>query len=107
MASDAKTNVIGSYVSEILLGQSQLSLAFLIFLLFRAKETQYFPHHNIHFVPTQGHLEVVIQNTTFTLRRRTVDCSDGCPYSLKIVRDREHCSHIRLSNTLFQHQFAE
>ncbi|GFY68664.1 CENP-C_C domain-containing protein [Trichonephila inaurata madagascariensis] len=70
---------------------------------FSIKETQYSPHHNIHFVLMKGHLEVVIQNTTFTFKAKdSWIVPMGVPYSLK------NCSRSKtnkFSFTAFKHHF--
>ncbi|GFS43636.1 CENP-C_C domain-containing protein, partial [Trichonephila inaurata madagascariensis] len=85
------------------------SFGFLDISPFSAKETQYSPHHNIHFVLMQGHLEVVIQNTTFTFTAKdSWIVPMGVPYSLKnCSRSRALLSYTAFKTPFFQHQFAE
>ncbi|GFS32723.1 CENP-C_C domain-containing protein, partial [Trichonephila inaurata madagascariensis] len=86
-----------------------ISFGFLDISPFSAKETQYSPHHNIHFVLMQGHLEVVIQNTTFTFTAKdSWIVPMGVPYSLKnCSRSRALLSYTAFKTPFFQHQFAE
>ncbi|GFS64026.1 hypothetical protein TNIN_304111 [Trichonephila inaurata madagascariensis] len=46
------------------------SFGFLDISPFSIKEARYSPHHNLHFVLMKGHLEVVIQNTTFPFKAK-------------------------------------
>ncbi|GFS38497.1 hypothetical protein TNIN_190071 [Trichonephila inaurata madagascariensis] len=66
------------------------SLGFLKISPFSIKELQYSPLDNLHFVLMKGHLEVVIQNTTFILTAGDTWMPWVPLIRSKIVRDREH-----------------
>ncbi|GFY46553.1 CENP-C_C domain-containing protein [Trichonephila inaurata madagascariensis] len=76
---------------------------------FAIKETQYSPLENLHFVLMKGHLEVVIQNTTFTFKAGDSWMVPlGAPYSIKnCSRLRALLSFTAFKSPFYQHQFAE
>ncbi|GFV04525.1 CENP-C_C domain-containing protein [Trichonephila clavipes] len=85
------------------------SFGFLKFSPFGIKEMQYAPLHNLHFVLMKGHLEVVIQNTTFSFTAGDSWMVPlGVPYSIKnCSRARALLSFTVFKSPFYQHQFAE
>ncbi|GFU41037.1 CENP-C_C domain-containing protein [Trichonephila clavipes] len=85
------------------------SFGFLKFSPFAIKEMHYAPLHNLHFVLMKGHLEVVIQNTTFSFTAGDSWIVPlGVPYSIKnCSRARALLSFTVFKSPFYQHQFAE
>ncbi|GFY59730.1 CENP-C_C domain-containing protein [Trichonephila inaurata madagascariensis] len=73
------------------------------------KETQYSPLDNLHYVLMKGHLEVVIQNTTFNFKSGDSWIVPlGAPFSFKnCSRSRALLSFTAFKSPFFQYQFAE
>ncbi|GFY76001.1 CENP-C_C domain-containing protein [Trichonephila inaurata madagascariensis] len=85
------------------------SFGFLEISPFAIKETQYSPLDNIHYVLMKGHLEVVIQNTTFTFKAGDSWIVPlGAPFSFKnCSRARALLSFTTFTSPFYEHQFAE
>ncbi|GFV02354.1 CENP-C_C domain-containing protein [Trichonephila clavipes] len=85
------------------------SFGFLDMSPFAIKETQYSPLDNIHFVLMKGHLEVVIQNTTFNFKAGDSWIVPlGAPFSFKnCSRSRALLSFTTFTSPFYEHQFAE